>query len=401
MRPVSRWPDRPFAPWSIFGACGPVQSPPLSAMRAAVAEVIAADPASPAAVVVHDGAAWRRDPAPDPDALAARLVLPAAAIDVDAPGALAAVCSGAPPIADGLPFRIEVGPTHMTFAMRHLVGDAGLANALLTGLTRAAFGGGVPPMLTTPTTPGVTRRVLAELVRRAPRQRRVGAVDAPPATGEPWVVTPAVTHAAFDVSVHRGLVAGSRRLGVRRSSLVVSLFEQAVAAHGLAPTHDLRTMVVDCRRYLDQPMSVRGNFAAGMPLRAPWSDPVAVEAAVAAALDAGRPLAFLVHGAVMSRVLPARVTLPLVDPDAPRRLLPDYSIVGPLNEATRMPWTGPAQYLGGSHARRPDACGVIYLEVGRAPQLAVAHDAGYVPQARMAEVLQTFGELARTLIATA
>jgi hypothetical protein len=324
-------------------------------------------------------------------------VVPVPGIDVESPGALAATCVSDVPIDDGLPFRIEVGPSHLTLALHHVVGDALIVTSLLTGLTRAALGGDVPEPLVTPTSPGVTTRALGELARRAIRQRRVGAVDARATRWiEEWESQPSVVHAVFDEATHRGVALGSRRLRVRKSSLVVSLFEQALAAHDLAPAHDVRTVVVDCRRYLSRGMSVRGNFVAGMPMRAPWLEPVGVERELASALDAARPLAFLAHASLSSlRPGGPAAGFGLGDRGS---LLPDYSIVGPTKDVTRLPWTGRPRYLGGAHVQHPDSCGVVYSEVGRSPQLTVDHDAAYVPASRISEVLETFGSLARDLV---
>ncbi len=158
-----------------------------------------------------------------------------------------------------------------------------------------------PSPSSSPTSRGVTPWVLAELARRGMRQRRVGSVDAGATRWtEEWESQPSVVHAAFDEATHRGLAVGSRRLQVRRSSLVVSLFEQALAAHHLAPAHDVRTVAVDGRAISGRgwPCEATSRRACRCALRGwiRWASSVSSRAPG----DVARPLAFLVHGALSS-----------------------------------------------------------------------------------------------------
>lgn len=389
---VSRWYDRAFVGAVTTAAVGRIDAPDVDRVRAAAAALLAAAPDGPAAVEIRDGLAWRRDRL-DAEALAARLVLPTEPLpaDGDVDELLALACRDVPPLAPDLPWRLLVGPDHAVLAARHVVGDASVANGLITGLLLAARGAELPDVLVHPTTPGVTRRVASTMVRQLRPMPRCHPVVLPTDPDEVWTPQAGVAHRVYPAQALRALKVEARRLGVRRTSLLTSLVEQALAARGAAPEDDVRTVVVDCRRYLHGGEVVRGNFSTGEALRADWADPTAVDAVVTRSLERARPLLHLVAGSVLAR-RPGGPVHPVLA-GTPVRLRPDYSVVGPLRGATALPWRGTPSFPSAIVPYRPDAIGVISVEVGPALQLTLSYDAGFVPDELMTAVLDGVGTL--------
>lgn len=389
---VSRWYDRPFVGAVTTAALGRIDAPAVADVRAAAAALIAAAPDGPAAVEIRDGLAWRRASL-DPEALAAELVRPTGPLpaDGDLDELVARACRDIEPPEPSQPWRLLVGPDHAVLAVRHVVGDASVANGLITGLLLAARGAALPDVLVHPTTPGVTRRVASTMVRTLRPMPRCHPVLLPTDPEAVWTPQAGVAHRVYPADGLRALKAAARRLGVRRTSLLTALVEQALAAQGVAPQDDVRTVVVDCRRYLRAGEVVRGNFATGEALRADWADAVAVDEVVTRSLERARPLLHLVAGSVLARRSGGPVH-PVVAGTAVR-LRPDYSVVGPLRGATALPWQGAPRFASAIVPYRPDAVGVISVEVGNALQLTLGYDAGFAPPGLMTDVLDTVGTL--------
>lgn len=397
---VSRWHDRAFVGAVTTAALGRIDAPGVEAVRAATAALLAAAPDGPAAVEIRDGLAWRRARL-DPEALADRLVLPAAPApdDEESDALVARACRDVAPLPPDQPWRLLVGPDHAVLAVRHVVGDASVANALLTGLLLAARGADLPDALVHPTTPGVTRRVASTMVRTLRPMPRCHPVLLPTDPAAVWTPDAGVAHRVYPAQALRTLKVEARRLGVRRTSLLTALVEQALAARDAAPQDDVRTVVVDCRRYLHAGEVVRGNFSTGEALRADWVDPTAVDEVVTRSLDRARPLLHLVAGSVLARRSGGPVHPVLAG--TPVRLRPDYSVVGPLRGATALPWRGTPAFASAIVPYRPDAVGVISVEVGTALQLTLGYDRGFVPDRLMTDVLDGVGALLEELAAAA
>ena len=393
MRPRSGWFDRPFGGWSTVFAAAHLRTPDLDAVRAATARLLAADPTTPPALQVHGGLAWLR-PDLDPTALAARLVVPAAALDVgpgpDVSAAIARRAEAEPPLDPDLPFRLTLGPDHLVATVDHVIGDAAVASPLVTGLLQAAAGDDdAVAGLLRPTSGGLLRPVLGTLARRLERQPPAVIDDVPVLPRGEWRLHHGVAHAVLGAAANRSSKVEARRLGVRRSSLVMALVEQAIAAEGLAPADDVRTVVVDCRRYLDEGQVVRGNFSAGTAVAARWTDPRDVDTRVDHALEHARPLLHLLAGAVTAR-RGTRAPRPVVrtpDPAARVRVHADYSVVVGGRTVGRLPWSGPPHFLSATRPQRPDAFGVIVLEAGGTLQVSVSHDRDYLEPAAVQRVL--------------
>jgi len=393
-RHASRWFDRPYAGAVIALAAGPLQAPPVEDLRRAVAELLRAAPDGPAALVVRDGLAVRRH-AMDVEALAARLVVPTAPLPPlpDPATALADLCVTQPPLTDGAPFRLAVGPDNVILSMQHVVGDAGVANALLAGLVLTALGQGLPEPLVAPTTPGVARSVLRTMTRSLRSVPRTHPVTAPTRPGEVWQPVHGLSHLSLVEPALRHLKLRARALGVRRSSLLVALVDRALAQHGLPAADDVRNVVVDCRRYLPAGSVVRGNFSAGAAMTADWADPLDVDATITTSLERARPLLHLVAGSVQSR-LPGGPVRPLAA-TGPVRVHPDYSVVGPVRWVGSLPWTGVPNYVSTTRPYRPDGLGVIACEVRSVLQVSIGYDAAVVDPAAVDAALAGLGDLLR------
>jgi len=392
MRPRSGWYDRPFGGWSSVFAAAPLRSPDLAAVRAAATRLLAADPTTPAALRVHGGLAWERTGF-DPAALAARLVVPAGPLEAtaDVAAQLARRAEAEPPLDPDLPFRLTLGPDHLVATADHVIGDAAVAAPLVSGLLQAAAGDDdAVAVLRRPSSPDLLRPVLATLARRVRRAPPAVLDELPVLAQGEWRLEHGVAHAVLDAAANRWVKSEARRLQVRRSSLVVSLLEQAIAAEGLAPADDVRTVVVDCRRYLRPDQVVRGNFSSGTSFAARWTDARDVDARLGTALDTARPLLHLVAGAVEAR-RGLRGPPPVVrppDPAARVRVHPDYSVVVGGRTVARLPWAGPRTFLSATRPHRPDAFGVIALEVANTLQVTVSHDRAYLGSGEADAVLR-------------
>ncbi len=389
---ATRWFDRGFAGAEITLACGPLATPDVADIRRVLAEVLRAAPDGPVALEVVDGAARRREHL-DPEALAEAMVVSAEPLTptVAVADALAARCADQSSVPDGLAFRMLVGPDHVVLTIQHVVGDASVANAALSGILRAAGGGELPSALITPTSRKVTTSVVRVLLRSLRPMPRCRTVAAPTDPDRPWLPVLGVAHVSFPEEVLRDFKAEARRLGVRRTSLLVAYVEQALAREGVAPVDDVRTLVVDCRRYLSAGQVVRNNFSSGMALRASWHEPADVDAVTTRALDRARPLLHLVAGS-LPRWRPAP-PVHAIALGAPVRLRPDYSVVGPLRAAAGLPWTGRPNFVSAVRPYRPDVVGVISCEVGQVLQVSLAYDSGSIDRAVVERVLRNLGTI--------
>lgn len=396
-RPVSTAFDRPFEGWSTVFAATRVRTPPVEAIRAVLADLMADDPASPPALEIREGQTWRRAGL-DPEALAERLVVQAGPLapGPDVSADLARRAEHEPPLPPGLPFRLSVGPDHFVATSDHLIGDGSVTTPLVTGPLLAAAGDSdALADLRQPTSNGLLRPVLTTLVRTLRRLPRLVLDELPSAAQGEWRLQHGVAHLVLEAEANRVIKSESRRLGVRRTSLVIALIERSLAAHRLGPTDDVRTVVVDCRRYLRAGQVVRGNFSAGTALAARWADAQDVDGRLDFALNHARPLLHLVASAVGTRRKAGR-TAEVVRPPAPGapvRVRPDYSVVGPARGTARLDWDGPKHFLAATRPHRPDAFGVIAFEVGASMQVTVSFDRGFIEPAAVHEVLETFRSL--------
>ncbi|MDO8105999.1 hypothetical protein Q6348_02180 [Isoptericola sp. b441] len=392
MSVISRWPDRGFSDATTSAGAGLLRTPSLADLRRVVTDLLVAAPDGPAAVGVRGGVAVRQAH-PDPASRAAELVQPTGTLP---PGErtdarVAAATASAPDLPAGQPFRLLVGPDHVVLTARHVIGDASITNALITGLLLAADGRPLPDALVTPTSPGMTWAVARTMLRSLRPMPRCHPVDLPRAEDQVWTPSPGIVHATFEPSALRRLKAQARSLGVRRTSLLVSLVERALGTVGIAPVDDVRTVVVDCRRYLPAGRTVQGNFSAGVGLRADWSDPEAVDGVVSLSLERARPLLHLVAGSVQAR-FPHGPVRP-VAPGAPVRVRPDYSVVGPLRGAAALPWDGLPTLLSAIRPYRPDGLGVMGVEIGQALQVTLGYDRAFLGDVIPRAVLDALADL--------
>ncbi|MBU4336559.1 MAG: hypothetical protein KJ548_08280 [Actinobacteria bacterium] len=381
----SRWYDRGFAGTYVHAALGPIASPSVDEVRRVVAQTVRAAPDGPAAASVRGGSARRRTSV-DPEALARRLVQPAPPLEAEGRGVdaeLADRCARDAAPQDDLPFRLGVGPDSVTLAWCHVLGDAGIANGALSGIVAAALGGALPAPLIEPTSAGVTRAALRSVVTSTRELPRANAVPAPPAGSGGRPSSPGVAHLSVDPVALRSLKLRARDLGVRRSSLLIALAEVALRTDGLAPRDDIRTVVVDCRRYLPAGAVVRGNFAAGQALRARWDDPADVDRAIAGALDQARPVLGLLAAAIPRRATPGSA------PPGPFPVRPDYSVIGPLRGVNALPWSGAPSFVVAGRPGRPDAFGLTSTEIKGRLQLTVTYDRAGVDPGSVVAVLRT------------
>lgn len=380
-RSLSRWNDLPFAGVVFPTLVGPLNSPPVAAVRATVAQIIDADPAGPFAASIARGRAYPREHV-DADALARRLVVDTGAVPglAQAQGAevarvLADRLETEPmAVAGDLPFRITVGPDHARLVWNHVLGDSSLANAALIGVLLAVGGQPLPDALVRPSTPGLARALLPsawQALKAQPRRHRHPKAKTIPGPPLPSAVA-GVVHARYDSTVLRQVKVASRAQRVRRSSLLVALADLAVADTGLGSSSDVRTIVVDCRRYLPPGVTVRGNLSTGQSLAAPWHDAAGIEAVVTQTLADARPVLTLPVASLMSAV--QRVYRPAQRRGRPQLARPHYSVVGLLPGAHQLPWSGDPHIVVGGMPERPDDLGFTIFEIGSSLQVSMTYD---------------------------
>ena len=393
-QPGLPWPDRAFVGGLITAGLEKIDAPSLASVRSVAREVLATDPHAPLALQVHPGRVGRRRPVVGEEIgqLVDRLVVPddgSFVVHRDEPGSTglsSALATHRAPDT-GLPFRLVVGESRVLLSAWHVIGDARIANGLLTGAILAAIDGGGVDVLTQGTTPGTARALVRSLVHGIrgaglPRRHML-----PPARAElqapPWVPDPWVEHRSYSPEVLRSMKVASRSARVRRSSVLIARIEQALRETGLAPRDDFRTVVVDCRRYLEPGARVRGNLSAGQVLAAEWTEPRSVDAAVTGALRSARPVLGLVVACAAS-FRPGR--RPVRQPAA-MVARPTYSIMGPMPGLSRLPWVGSPGVAVGGRPGRPDEVTFAALEVGQCLQVTASFDRSVFPPGLIRAVL--------------
>ena len=412
--PVDRaWAGR-YAALQVSG----VEVPPLEAVRAAMARVVAARPDTPYGGTL-DPERLRWLPVA-PDRLEEHLERVVVAGPDPRPGEEEATLEGLTRAhARDLPVRVTVGPTSLGYTGSHMVGDAVTAALLLRSLLRADPGPVLGERrldagLLARATLAQTREHGRDWVRLAARRR-----PAPPGRGTSRAA-PHGTAAAGPAGPDGpgGPGAGTRLVGARLEPADLAAVSRWRNAHApgaplaaalatlcaralLDAGVDLETSglftLVDLRRYLvglPPGTAVGGNLAKAVRLPCDLLDPRSVGSALAHAVASGRPVPATVLGAARAALRPPAA--PYARPGAPLRLT--FNTVPGLPGSDTLPWLEPhrGRYVGAGFPVADDGLSLVAHRLRDHLELTASVAPGTVPADVVREALQGVVAAART-----
>lgn len=408
------WNDRAFVDASLTIAVGPLELPPVSGLKDVLRQVARADPASPALLAYSDGRRRVRTAdeleavfdrlvvvEPGPDDLQPHLGLPTGGPEEQTPDEIATTLwtqrQGLPE--GDLGFQLQIAGRYAVVKVRHEVGDARTLNALSVELI-SRVGGAPPDTLMRATSPGIVRALGGALLLGARSGQlsltRATRADPGPESHAVWRPAARVVHGVLGPEELREIKVKARALGVSRASVVMTLFDAALEQTGLRPADDVRTVVVDCRRYVGAGRTVRGNFTVGQALAADWRDPVAVDARVRRTVDSGRPIVALGLSAALSAGKP--VMAPAASSFAPTSLAASsfaptvsYSFVGAIPGPARLAWDGEPTIIAGAGPRHPRSIEFVFVEACGTLQVTAAFDGGHVSPRALGDAFTAVG----------
>ncbi len=384
--------DRPWVGSVLSLLLGPVDLPPLDAVRAALRRVATENP--------HARLGWRLDRAtlrwipgePTDDMVTEGEPWP---IGTDIGAVVDSLVAHADP---DLPIQFVRFPRHLGMIVRHALSDGRSNGAIIEAVAAAASTGEYAPVASHPSGRAPMLSAAWATFGRDPQRLRAAFADrpkrpAPPEPGPPvtWSPSRRTLYGSLDGAVRDETVARVKKSAGKVSNFAVVAIAliRALREAGVNVS-PISNVVVDLRTYLDGEW-INGNFLGALPIRIDEETTIAeVSRQIRSGMRSARPLA----GALLSSARTGGrrrrpVTPTVTDPAAPVSVA--FSDVG---MRTNIPFSpgGEHLYASSSEPDGPHGLTIVALHTREASLVSASFHDNVIDPARVVAALKAFAQ---------